>query len=45
MNVTDLKDVFCIGFGYHCQRNGGFIIVTSLLSLAAIARELMVLLL
>jgi hypothetical protein len=33
---------FSIGFGCHCQRTDGFIIVTSLFSLAAIARELMV---
>jgi hypothetical protein len=45
MNVTDLKGVFCIGFGYHCQRTDGVINVTSLLSLPAIARELMVLVL
>ena len=31
MNVTYLKGVFCFGFGCHCLRTDGLIIVTFLL--------------
>jgi hypothetical protein len=37
MNVTYLKGAFAIGFGCHCQRIDGLIMVTSLLAFVAIA--------
>jgi hypothetical protein len=42
MNADYLIVVFSIGFGYHCLRTDGLILMTSLLALIAIARELMV---
>jgi hypothetical protein len=37
MNATYLKVVFSVGFGYHCLRTDGLIVVSSLSALKAIA--------